>query len=535
MESMHHPDLITAFIESLNVPDGAMAGRPLRLREWQKDYIGQVYGPVGPDGLRLVRQALVTMGRKNGKTALIAGLCLAHLCGPAAVRNGELYSVAFDREQAAQVFKYMRGMVEQDEELSVRLNIIYSSKKIVDSVSGSIYQALSAESRSKHGKSSSFIIFDELAQFGRDRELYDVMMTSRGAHAEPLVWCISTQAPDDAALFSELVDYGKKVNSGEMLDPTFKAFICEVPPEADIWDEANWPLANPALGDFRSLKEMREVAEKAKRMPGQEAAFRNLYMNQRVSAEGRFITPDVWKANSAEPDLDLFYDQPCWGGLDLSAKNDLTALVFVTRTPEGKWAILPYFWTPGGNIRERADRDRAPYDLWARQGHLTATPGRTIDYAFAARQIAEIHGRLDIKGIKFDRWKIDDFQRALQAEGVDAWIDGKDEPVAGGLRLIPHGQGFRDMNPAVEVLEDLLLEGRLEHGGHPVLTMCAANVKAQSDPAGNRKFDKIKSTGRIDGIVALAMALNGAAGPQTEPEADYFDDFVKNPVVVTWE
>lgn len=526
-------DKIIAFAETLKAPDGKLAGQPIVLQDWQREFIRQAYDPVGPDGLRQVRQALLTIGRKNGKTATIAMLCLAHLCGPMAVRNGELYSVAFDREQAAQVFKYMKNAVEMDEELSERLNIIYSSKKIEDTVSGSIYQALSAESRSKHGKSSSFIIFDELAQFGRDRELYDVMMTSRGAHEEPMVWVISTQAQDDSALFSELVDYGKKVNEGEVYDPSFKAFIYEVPPEADAWDETNWPLANPALGAFRSLKEMREVAEKAKRMPGQEAAFRNLYLNQRVSADGRFITPDVWKANAAEPDLDVFYDQECWGGLDLSSKNDLTALVFVTRTPEGQWPVLPYFWTPGGNIRERADRDRVPYDLWAKQGYLQTTPGRTIDYAFMARKVAELHGQLNIAGIKFDRWKIDDFQRALLAEGVDAWIEGKDEPVPGGLRLINHGQGFKDMNPAVEILEDLLLEGKIEHGGHPVLTMCAANVKAQNDPAGNRKFDKIKSTGRIDGIVALAMALNGAMSA-SPPEPDYFDDFIKNPVVVTW-
>ena len=249
----------------------------------------------------------------------------------------------------------------------------------------------------------------------------------------------------------------------------------------------------------------------------------NLYMNQRVSSDGRFITPDVWKANSATPDLDIFYDQECWGGLDLSSKNDLTALVFTTRKPEGKWPVLPYFWTPGGNIRERADRDRVPYDLWARQGFLQTTPGRTIDYAFMARKVAELHGQLNIAGIKFDRWKIDDFQRALLAEGVDAWIDGRDEPVAGGLRLIPHGQGFKDMNPAVEMLEDLLLEGKLEHGNHPVLTMCAANAKVQNDPAGNRKFDKIKSTGRIDGIVALSMALNGATGPEVENRESVYE------------
>ena len=519
MEPMKPSDRIIAFAETLKVPGGALVGQPVSIREWQKEFIRGVYDPLRPDGRRQVRQALLTLARKNGKTALIAVLCLAHLCGPVAVKNGQLYSVAFDQEQAAQVFKFMADMIGQDDELSARLNIAHSLKTITDSVSGSVYKALSAERRSKHGKGANLVIFDELAQFGRDRSLYDIMMTSVGSHAEPLSWVISTQADSDTALMSELVDQGKKINAGEIEDEAFKAFIFEVPQEADIWDENNWYLANPALNDFRSLDEMRDFAKKAKRMPGQEAAFRNLYLNQRISAEARLITPDVWKANEAEPDLDLFHDQPCWGGLDLSAKNDLTALVFVTRAPEGRWAVLPYFWTPGDNIRERSDRDRVPYDLWARQGHLTATPGRTIDYAFMARQVAAIHGRMKIEGVKFDRWKIDDFQRALLAEGVDAWIDGKDEPVAGGFRLIPHGQGFRDMNPAVEILEDLLLEGRIEHGNHPVLTMCAANVKAQSDPAGNRKFDKLKSTGRIDGIVALAMALNGAAGPEAAETA----------------
>lgn len=531
---MKKSDRLIAFAETLKAPDGALAGRPIVLREWQRELIRRVYDPVSPNGARLVRQALLTCGRKQGKTALIGILCLAHLCGPAAVARGELYSVAFDRDQAAQVFKYMRGMVEQDEELSARLNIVYSSKKIEDTVSGSVYQALSAEARSKHGRSSSFIIFDELAQFGADRELYDVMKTSRGAHVEPLIWVISTQARDDQALFSELVDYGKRVNAGEITDPSFMAFIYETPLDADIWDEKNWYLSNPALGDFRSLQEMREFAEQAKKMPGQEDAFRNLYLNQRVSAEGRFIPAGVWKANAAGPDLDLFYEQPCWGGLDLSAKNDLTALIFVTRTPKGHWAVWPHFWTPGGNIRERADRDRAPYDLWARQGFLHTTPGKTVDYAFMARQVAELHGRLNIAGIKFDRWKIDDFQKALLAEGVEAWIDdGKTEPVSGGLRLINHGQGFKDMSPAVEALEDALLENRLEHGGHPVLTMCAANVKVETDAAGCRKFSKRKSTGRIDGVVALAMALHGAVSA-APPEADYFDDFLNNPVVVTW-
>ncbi len=519
---MTRAEKMIAFIETLRTPDGEGVGRPFVLRGWQKAIIREVYDAEDAEGRRVARQAVLSMARKNGKTALVAGLCLAHLCGPEAVRNGQLYSVAYDREQASVLFKLMTAMIYMDEELCERLNVIESRKKLIDPVSGSEFTALSSETKGKHGKSSSFIVFDELAQFGADRELYDVMMTSRGAHAEPLVWCISTQAVNDAAVLSELVDYGLKVNRGEIDDPKFKVFLFSVPMDADPWEESNWPMANPALGDFRSLEEMRDTAEKAKRMPAAEAAFRNLYLNQRVDGAAHFITPDVWARSGGEPDASLFEERPVYGGLDLSGKNDLTALVLTTQDGEGRRHVLPLFWTPEEGIRDRADRDRVPYDAWAREGFLLTTPGRTIDYRFVAHEIVKLHAVMDIAGLKFDRWRIDDMVRALREEGVEAWIEGRDAPVAGGLRLIPHGQGFRDMNPAVETLEDVLAEGAMRHGMHPVLTMCASNVRVQRDRSGNRKFDKIKSTGRIDGIVALAMALNGAVCGVPEEEDTFF-------------
>ena len=268
-------------------------------------------------------------------TAIVAGLCLCHLCGPEAVRNGQLYSVAFDREQAAILFKYATAMIDMDEELSARLVVKASFKEIVDPVSGSVFKALSAESKGKHGKSSSFIAYDELAQFGADRTLYDIMHTSTGAHEAPLEWVFSTQAADDKAVLSELIDYGQKVNRGEIEDNTFVSFLFETPKDADPWDEANWHLSNPALGDFRNLEEIRNYAAKAQRMPSMEANFRNLYLNQRIDAAAHFITPSVWKENGGEIDMDLFEDgRPVYGGLDLSSKNDLSALVLVAYEEE---------------------------------------------------------------------------------------------------------------------------------------------------------------------------------------------------------
>jgi phage terminase large subunit-like protein len=375
-----------------------------------------------------------------------------------------------------------------------------------------MFKALSSEVKGKHGIGPALLIFDELAQFGADREFYDTLIQGRGAHEEPLLWIISTQAPDDKSVLSQEIDYGMKVMRGEIDDPTVLCFLFTTPEEADIMDQEAWKLSNPALDDFLSLADMMEAARTAKNMPSAEARFRNLRLNQRISAAAQFISPNVWKMNGDAPDMGTFEDAPVTGGLDLSAKNDLTSLTYVAESSPGVWDILPFFWTPKDNLKERSERDRVPYDLWVNQGHLAAVPGKTIDYRYVARAIAEHMGQMNIVGLKFDRWRIADFQRALVEEGVDAWIDGKDDAVPGGLRLIPHGQGFRDMNPAVEVLEDLLAECRMRHGNHPVMTMCAANVRVQSDPAGNRKFDKLKSTGRIDGIVSMAMALNGAVG-----------------------
>lgn len=491
------------------------------MRPWQREMISAVYGPRDENGRRIVKQALFSAGRKNGKTSLVAGLSLAHLCGPEAVRNGQLYSVAFDREQASILYKYMTAMIYMDDELYSRLNIIESRKKVVDKASGSEFSALSSETKGKHGKSSSFIAYDELAQFGSDRTLYDVMHTSTGAHEDALEWIFSTQSEDDNAVLSELIDYGQKVKNGEIEDPTFVSFVHMVPKDCEnIWDESIWHKANPALGDFRSMNELRDSAAKAQHMPSAEATFRNLYLNQRISSDAHFIMPAVWKANGDEPEFETFDESEAYGGLDLSGKNDLTALVFVAQAKDGKWDVISYFWTPLDGLREREKRDKAPYWLWNEKRYLEAKPGRTINYRWVAKKIGELSGELRIAAIKFDRWRIDDLKREMDEEGIDCWVEGKDwspdtrKPMPYGIRLIPHGQGYKDMSKAVEILEDTLVDGVLRHGMHPVLTWCASNTKIQSDPANGRKFDKLKSTGRIDGIVALAMALNGAVSTE---------------------
>ncbi len=530
------------FMETLKVPEGMLLGSALTMRPWQRDIIHAVYDPVhrhtcsqagscasckSRSCLRIVRKSTFSVGKKNGKTPLISGLALGHLCGPEAKGNEQVYSAAFDRDQAAITHRYMSQMVYMDEELADTLVIRESRKEIFCPSNGSIFKALSSEVKGKHGLGPAVLIFDELAQFGPDRTFYDTLQQGRGAHAEPILWIISTQADDDLAVLSQEIDYGLKVESGEIHDPTVRCFLFTTPMTIsengketgiDIHDPAMWKLSNPALGDFLNVADMEEQSRTAKNMPSAEATFRNLRLNQRVSAATHFISPSIWRACGEEVDLGNLEDRRVRGGLDLSGKNDLTALVFDAEDEDGVHDILSFFWVPGEGLKEKEKRDRAPYCTWRDQGFIEAKPGKTIDYGWVARKIAKLNGILDIEWLRFDRWRIADLQRELVDAGVDCWIEGIDwtppgpdeivrKPMPDGLRLIPHGQGFKDMNPAIERLEDLLVEQKVRHGNHPVLTYCVSNIRIAKDPAGNRKFDKLRSTGRIDGGQALAMAV----------------------------
>jgi phage terminase large subunit-like protein len=511
------------FIETLRVPEGMHQGQQLIMRPWQRDIITPVYAPVDEHGIRIVRKAIYSIGKKNGKTPLLAGLTLGHLVGPEAKRNEQIYSAAFERDQAALTFRYMTQMIEMDEELS-DLTIIRTTKKEIESrPNGSIYKALSSEARSKHGISPAVLIFDELAQFGADREFYDTLIQGRGAHKEPLLWIISTQAADDLAVLSQEIDYA--LAHGHE-DPTVKLFFFHTPEndpdnpkkDIDLMDREAWKLSNPALGDFLSEADMLEAARTAKNMPSSEPGFRNLRLNQRISATARFMSIGTWKANGKIQNNDALFKGRITAGLDLSGKNDLSSLILDAYYKK-EHNIFSYFWTPLDNIKERGKRDRVPYNLWVDQGFLEGKPGKTIDYEYIAQKVDELHGLYSIDELRFDRWRIEDFQRALNKIGCENHIVGKEEPESStSLCLVPHGQGFKDMNPSIETVDDIFTESRANHNNHPVLTMCAANAVVELDPAGNRKFAKHKSTGRIDGMVAMAMAVNGAELPDIEED-----------------
>ncbi len=278
----------------------------------------------------------------------------------------------------------------------------------------------------------------------------------------------------------------------------------------DLQDQKGWQMSNPALGDFLNNTDMVEAANTAVNMPSAEAGFRNLRLNQRTSSTARFMSLSVWKRSGGEQEENALKHGRITAGLDLSSKNDLSALV-LDAYYEGVHNIFSYFWTPMDNLNERIKSDRVPYKLWIDQGFLVGVPGKTIDYVYIAQKVAEIHQKYSITELRFDRWRIDDFQRALDKIGCTNHIKDKDEyPDSNSLCLVNHGQGYKDMNPAIEAVDDVFTDSRARHNGHPVLTMCVSNTVVEIDPAGNRKFAKHKSVGRIDGIVAMAMAMGGA-------------------------
>jgi phage terminase large subunit-like protein len=451
--------------------------------------------------LRRVRRAILSIARKNGKTALIAALVLVHLVGPEAVTNGEIFSAANDREQAAQVFKVARQIVEADSELSEIIRIVPSTKTLVCYANGSFYRAISAEAGTKHGLNPTFVIFDELAQ-AKNRDLYDVLDTSMGARAEPLFVVISTQSNDPEHILSKLIDDGRDAK-----DPTIVCHLYEVPEEAkDIFDPREWKKANPALGDFRSLADLKAIADKAKRMPAEEPKFRNLYLNQRVAPIASLISRAEWTA-CAGP-ADFTEKEEVYLALDMSAVVDLTALIMGSAGDKTK--VRPFIWKPEDLLDEHSNRDfgsgNKRYSEWHKAGHLLVSPGRTINPAVVANKIIELCGTYTVLGLAYDRWRIADLLREFDRLGFEAWEDKGDKP-GSGLRLVPWGQGYKDMAPAIDALELDVIERHLEHPANPVLTWNVANAVATMDPAGNRKIDKDKARFRIDGAVALAMMV----------------------------
>jgi phage terminase large subunit-like protein len=485
------------FIQCLTVPSGIGQGKRFKLEPWQKKFIRDIYEPhIGPR--RAVRRAILSVARKNGKTALIAAIALAHLIGPEAIVHGEIYSAANDRDQAGIVFKFAKQIVELDPELAKLIEVVPSTKTMIGRQTGSVYRAISAEAGTKHGYLPSVVIYDELAQ-AKSRQLYDVLDTSFGARDEPLFITISTQSNDPEHILSKLIDDGLSES-----DPSIICHLYAADEDCDLDDEAQWAKANPALGKFRDREDLASAIRKAGRMPAEEPKVRNLFLNQRVAPISTLISRAEWMA--CKDEVALHDGEEIYLALDLSSVADLTALV--AGSADDPCRVLPYFWKPREHLEEHSARDFGTgnhrYREWAEEGHLLLSPGRTINPESIALFIAELQKRYKVRGLAYDRWRIEDLLREFDRIGLQAYQDGEK---GDGLRLVPWGQGFKDMGPAIDALELGVIDRKLVHPNNPILNWNMANAVATMDPAGNRKLDKDKAHFRIDGAVALTMLM----------------------------
>lgn len=483
------------------IPEGKFVGQPVRLAEFQKRVIKGIYDTT-------TRRAIISFGRKNAKTTLSAFLLLLHLCGPEARANSQLFSAAQSRDQASILFALAAKMVRMSPDLASVVTIRDTAKQLACSDLGTLYRALSADAATAYGLSPVFTVHDELGQVkGPRSDLYEALETASAAQDQPLSIIISTQAPTDADLLSVLIDDAKQGN-----DPAQKCWLYTAPLDSDPFSDEAISAANPAFDIFMNKDEVRRQAEDAKRMPSREAAYRNLILNQRVEARNPFVSRAVWEGCGELPQ-DLI-GKRIYGGLDLSSVSDLTALVLVAEDGD----VHPTFWLPGDGLIEKSRNDRVPYDVWARDGWLQTTPGRSIEYEFVAHHLREVFDTCDVQALAFDRYNMRFLKPWLERVGFT------EEELE---RFIEFGQGFVSMSPALRELESMLLNKKLRHGNHPVLSMCAANATVVQDPSENRKFVKAKASGRIDGMVALAMAVGVMPN---QPDTQDLDDFIYQPL-----
>jgi phage terminase large subunit-like protein len=514
---------VIKFLEFLPITKGPLAGTKMKLLPEQRAFVEEIYGNLDEDGLRKRRIGIKSEPKGNGKTGLCAGLVLAHLLGPESEPRGECYSAAVDGQQSGIIYAECEAIIFAVPEFAARTNPQRFNKRIEvlsGDGAGSIYVAMSADARKGHAISPSLFVFDELAQVP-DRELLDNLINGLGKRKEALGIIISTQAPNDDHALSQLIDDGL---TGA--DPSIFVQLLAAPEDADPFAEETWFACNPALGRYLSVKEFRQAAERARRMPAFEPRFRNLRLNQRIDAsdDDRLVTLPVWQQGRVPVDRKALAGRTCYAALDLSGKHDLTGLVLAFPSDDDVpvYDLLSFAWTPEGQLATRRPAEQERFREWITGGHIKAVPGPTIRYGFVAAELSRLSREFDMRVLGFDRWRIDDFRQDLADVDADFQVP-----------LEPFGQGYKDFSPACEWFAELALTGRIRHGGNPVLTAAVAAAITISDPAGNVKIDKDKSNGRsvvrIDPAVAAIMALYLAKRAEGAPRVDV-DDFLANAV-----
>lgn len=487
-------DRAVTFIENLCHTKGKWAGTPFWLLPWQEQLIRDIFGIVKPDGNRQFRTAFVEICKKVGKSELAAAVAL-YLLYADNEPSAEVYGAAADRQQASIVFDVAKQMVEMSPALMKRSKLMGATKRIVNYSNAGYYQVLSAEVGGKHGFSVSGLVFDEI-HTQPNRQLYDVLTKgSSDARQNPLHFIITTAGNDRHSIAYELHTKAVDILEGRRVDPTFYPVVYGLKDDEDWEDEENWYKVNPSLGYTVDIERLRDAYREAKQNPADEITFKWLRCNMWVSSTVAWIPDAIYMRGNESIEAASLEGRDCYAGLDLSSTGDITALVliFPPRDENEKYVLLPYFWIPEETIPRRVKANSVPYDIWEKQGYIMSTEGNVIHYDFIEKFIIYLSEKYHILEIAVDRWNATQMIQNLEGEG---------------FTIVPFGQGFSSMSAPTKEFYRLLMEGRIIHGGNPVLRWMAGNVVIDTNPAGNIKVTKAKSKEKIDGIVAAIMALD---------------------------
>ncbi len=492
------------FPECLQHVKGEWGGRPLVLEKWQKAVIGNIFGWKRPDGARRYREAMLYVPRKNGKTAMAAGIvALTLFCDQEP--GAEIYSAAGDRDQATLVYQVVREMVAQEHRLASKCKVYTATKRILLDDNISYYTAISADAGTKHGYNAHVVVVDEL-HVQPNRELVDVLKTSMGTRRQPLMMYLTTADYKRKSICNEIYEYACKVRDGIIDNPAFLPVIYEAT-EKDNWQsEKTWAKANPNLGVSVKLDFLRSEYQKALDSPSFENTFKRLYLNIQTETDVKWLAMERWNACDEVVDESKLVGTECYAGFDLATNKDVAGYALLFPWLDGKYVVLPRLFIPKDNAWKRIRNDRVPYDVWEREGWLTMTPGNVIDYALIKKAFWLDAQKFKILKCAFDRWGFEALRQQFMEEGADPEM------------FVAFGQGYASMSAPTKEFEKLVLAEKMIHNQNPVLKWMASNTVVQQDAAANIKPNKEKSPEKIDGIVMTIMALGLAiTTPPEEP------------------
>ena len=520
---MSKADKVIRFIRSLKHTKGKWASVPFTLLPWQIQALTDIFGTTKENGKRRYNFAYLEISKKQGKSELGAAIALQGLCNDDEWA-AEVYGCAADRAQARIIYDVAVDMVDQHSELKKHIKLIPSQNRMIYMPTKSFYQVLSAEAYSKHGLNASRVVFDELhAQ--PNRKLYDVMTEGSGdAREQPLFFIITTAGddPDRNSIGYEVHKKAEDILLGQKTDDTFYSMIYGIDrdnkriwkgreyesSEEDWTDEEvyrkvissheTWKKINPSLGHTVDLEKVQNQWTAAAGNLAKEKNFRWLRLNEWVKLKtNKWLSLDFWDACKKNINIERLKGRPCYGGLDLSSKIDLTSfvLLFPPNDIATEWVVLPYFWLPEDNLAERVHRDNVKYDEWYHQGYLKTTPGNVIDYKHIEREIIRLSGEYNIQEIGYDPWNAMQTAIAMEEEG---------------LQMVEVRQGYKSMSPPMKEIEQLTMGKKLIHNQNPMLRWNVGNVEVKGDDNDNIRPVKGKATERIDGLVAFINAMNRA-------------------------